>query len=204
MAKFPEPPASLSTIPAAIATLPAATLLWRIYFRGGPQPTAWNSLRAFGPTGARFDHQLPPPAVSTRAILYVAESGPTSFAEVYQDTRVIDRARRQPWLVGFELTRDVILLYLTGAWPTQAGASMAIHSGQRARARRWSQAIYTAYSVEGLLYCSSMNANRPAIALYERALTAIPASPVFHRALADPLLATSIARAARSFNYAVV
>jgi len=205
MAKFPDLPSSLSTIRAVTSALPTGALLWRIYFRGGPHPTAWNSFRAFGPSGARFDHQIAPPSSQAREILYAAQSGPTCFAEVYQDTRVIDRTRRDPWLVGFELARSVVLLDLTGTWPTQAGASMAIHSGPRSRARRWSQAIYSAYpTVEGLLYCSSMNANKPAVALYERARTALPARPMFHRSIGDPLLAPAVARAAQAFNYAIV
>ena len=82
---------------------------------------------------------------------------------------------------------------------------MSIHSGPRPRARSWSRAIHAAYrTVDGLQYCSSMDANRPAIALYERAATALPPSPVFHRALADPLLTAAVAHAAQRFNYAVV
>lgn len=205
MARFPEPPATLAPLPAITKALPAGTLLWRVYFQGGPHPTGWDAFRAFGPTGSRFDHHRPPPSVQTRAILYAAVSGPTCLAEVFQDTRIIDRSRRSPWLVGFELTRSVELLDLAGNWPTTAGASMAIDTGPRTRARRWSQRIYTAYpKIEGLHYYSSMNANKPAIALYERATSAMPASPVLHRALADPLLAPTISRAALQFDYGVV
>jgi len=205
MPKFPEPPATLATLPAITKTLSAGALLWRVYFRAGPHPTTWSAFRAFGPSGGRFDHHLPPPSVQTRAVLYAAASGPTSLAEVFQDTRIIDRNRRGPWLVGFELTRSVDLLDLTGNWPTTAGASMAINTGPRGRARRWSRAVYAAYpSIQGLYYCSSMDANQPAIALYERATSALPASPVFHRALADPLIAPTISRAALRFNYGVV
>ncbi len=156
MAKFPEPPpaAQLAVIPPAHHVLPAGTRCWRIYFRGGPYPTAWNALRGYGPTTARFDHHL---------------------------------------------------LDLTGSWPTRAGASMAINSGPRPRARRWSQAIYAAYpAVEGLYYASSLDANRPAVMLYERAASALPRRPAFHRALADPTLTAAIVRAARRFNYIAI
>ena len=52
---------------------------------------------------------------------------------------------------------------------------MAINSGSRAKARKWSRAIYSAYaSVEGLFYCSAMHGNRPAVALYDRATSAMP------------------------------
>jgi hypothetical protein len=81
---------------------------------------------------------------------------------------------------------------------------MAINSGPRARARRWSRAIYDAYpALEGLLYASSMDGNRPAVALYERA-DALPARPVFHRALADAAMTSVVAEAAAEFNFAVV
>lgn len=135
-------------------------------------------------------------------IFYCAEHGPTCLAEVFQDVRVIDRSARDPWLVGFSLVRDVALLDLTGTWPTRAGASMAINSGPRPRAQRWSQAIYEAYpDLEGIYYPSSMHANRPAIALYERALTALPRAPVFHRPLADPALLSVLRHAARELGY---
>ena len=79
---------------------------------------------------------------------------------------------------------------------------MAINSGQRDRARRWSQAIYQAYpDAQGLWYAFSMHSNRPAVALYERAETSIPATPFFHRALADPLLLMALQNAANVLGY---
>ncbi len=66
---------------------------------------------------------------------------------------------------------------------------MALSSGARPRARRWSRAIYEAFpQVQGLLYPSSMYAHRPAVALYERATAAMPKRPTFHRPLTDPAL----------------
>jgi hypothetical protein len=82
---------------------------------------------------------------------------------------------------------------------------MAINSGPRPRARRWSRAIYAAYPhLGGLHYASSMNANAPAIVLYERAAHVMPGRPVFHRALADAALSTVVARAATQVDYAIV
>jgi len=131
VAKFPEPPpaAELARVPPARKRLPAGTWAWRVYRRGGRHPTLWDRLRDFGPTAARFDHHLPPPRVQERAILYAAGHGPTALAEAFQDTRLIDRAARDPWLAGFRLARPVTLLDLTGAWPTRAGASMALAAG---------------------------------------------------------------------------
>lgn len=82
---------------------------------------------------------------------------------------------------------------------------MAIASGPRSRARLWSQAIYAAFpQIDGLLYGSSMNANAPSVALYERALTAMPAAPVFHRQLADPAVLTLLKNACNAVNYILV
>ena len=93
--------------------------------------------------------------IQRRAVTYLAENGQTCLAEVYQDTRTIDRRRDNPWLVRFETVREVSLLNLTDLWPTRVGASMMINSGSRAKAGKWSRAIYSAYTdVEGLLYCS--------------------------------------------------
>ena len=203
----PAPPvATLQRIAPAIHVLRSGTLLWRIHFRSGAHPSRWNGFRSFGPTNARFDHH-PPPAKRhrTRAILYASESGPTSLAEVFQDARVIDRRANSPALAAFRLTRDVPLLDLTGTWPTRAGASMAIHSGSRAKARAWSRAIYSAYPrIEGLLYASSMNANQPAFALYERARSALPAAPALDLPLTAPGILAPLAAAAIEFGYALM
>jgi hypothetical protein len=207
MAKFPEPPPAdvLAALGPDIHVAPLGTRLWRIYFSAGAHPVAWNTFRYFGPTTSRFDHHLPPRAEQDRGILYGAMYGDTTFAEVFRETRVIDRRRGAPWLVAFDLGRPVSLLDLTGSWPTSAGASMAINPGQRPRARRWSQQIYEAYpDIEGVWYASSMDGNRPAVALYERALDAMPRRPAFHRALADPVLDAIVMRAGGKFKYDVI
>jgi hypothetical protein len=84
-------------------------------------------------------------------------------------------------------------------------SSDAITSGQRARARRWSQAIYTVFpDVDGLLYGSSMNANHLCVALYERARGAMPGRPVFYRLLSDPAVLTVLKNACAAVGYALV
>jgi hypothetical protein len=203
------PPPSVATLRAIareIHVLPAGAVLWRIYFRAGAHPSRWNGFRTFGPTNARFDHHQPPARRHrTRAILYASDAGPTSLAEVFQQTRVIDRFADSPALAAFQLTRDLQLLDLTGAWPTRAGTSMAINSGSRAKARAWSRAIYTAYpNVEGLRYASSMNANQPAFALYERARSALPAASALDLPLSAAALTAPLAAAAGRFGYALV
>jgi hypothetical protein len=206
--KFPDPPAAgglAARLPAEVTSLPAGEVLWRIYCRGGQHPSGWRDFRRWGPVrNGRYDHHAEPPREQRRGILYTAVHIPTCLAEVFQDSRTIERSRNRPWLVGFALARDVTLLDLTGTWPTRAGASMAIHSGRRDRARAWSRRIYEDYrALDGLRYPSSMGGNQPIVALYERAADAVPPRPVFHRALADPALDRAVVQAAAAFGYVV-
>jgi hypothetical protein len=203
--KLPEPP-DLKRIPPLWYDLPTGSLLWRLYSRGGGHSITWNHFRTYGPLStARFDHHFPPAREQERGILYLALSGPTCLAEAFQASRTIDVWHNEPWLVAFETTRPLRLLDLSGAWVTQAGGSMAINSGRRDRARRWSQAIYAAYSeAKGLWYPSSMDANRPCVTLDERAADSLPIRPAFHAALADPTLAVVIQNSALRFGYRLV
>jgi hypothetical protein len=135
--------------------------------------------------------------------MYAARDIATCVAEVFQAARFVDVVSRTPWLIGFELASDVTLLDFSGTWPTAAGASIAINSGPRPRAQRWSRAIYDAYpKVQGIWYPSSMHANQPAVALYERATHALPGAPIFHRPLADPALRRVVGAIAHSLGYA--
>jgi hypothetical protein len=201
MPKFPEPPApaKLAAVAPALHVLPSGTWIWRLYFQAGAHPTTWKQFRAWGPTAARFDHHVPPPSIQEREILYGAvgpQAAATAVAEAFQANRVVERVRRAPTWVAFATTSDLALLDLTGTWPTRAGASMAIASGRRDRARRWSRAVHTAYPhVQGLFYCSSMNANEPCVALYERAIRVMPSNPEFHRLLSDPIVLTMLENA---------
>lgn len=200
--KFPPPPSELTLAPE-IRLLEAGEELWRIYFQGGRHPTGWSFFRSFGPTTSRFDHHLA--ESPERRILYAAPEVVTCLAEVFQEPRIIDREARAPWLVGFRLARPLALLDLTGTWPTRVGASMAIGSGPRPRAQRWSRAIYASYpEIDGVYYSSSMHANRPAVALYERAEDALPGAPTFHRPLRDPALLEALKKAAIQLGYELV
>ena len=208
MPKFPEPPGvdELRELHADVLVLPTETWIWRIYFRVPPGRGGWNVFRGFGPVGkSRFDHQVPPPRVQERKLLYAAAEPLTCIAEVFQADRIIDANKGDPWLVGIAVERDLQMLDLTGRWPTAAGASMTLNSGARERAQEWSRVIYEAYpQIDGLWYGSSMNANLPSIALYERAENAMPESPIFHRPLSDPVLASTLGSAARRFGYDLI
>lgn len=211
MAKLPRRPDlyRLVALTPPVRTVPAGTLLWCVYFRGGAHPVDWSDFRHFGPLPqGRFDHHVPDarerPRLQARGVLYAATEAPTCFAEVFQQTRLIDRANKHPWLVAWETQAPVDLLDVTGHFPTQAGASMALMTGPRPTARRWAQAFYDAYpALQGLYYPSSMHANRPALVLNERAQAAglLPARPSFHRALADETLLTVVRNVARALGY---
>lgn len=208
MPKLPHPPpaADLSKIEPEIKRLAAGTRVWRVYFRGRHHPGLWNQMRTFGPTTARFDHQIPDaagkPWEQSRAIQYLSLDGVTPLAEVFQNTRVIDRTAHSPWLVAYELAAGLELLDLTGSYPTRAGASMLINCGSRPRARAWSRAFYDAYTrIHGLYYASCMHQSSPSLALYERAAPAIPTHPSFHRALSDQALRLLLRNAAVTLNY---
>ena len=119
-------------------------------------------------------------------MLYCAVDGTTCMAEVFQQTRRIDRVRDAPWLAVFELRQPLRLLDLRRGLCHPVGASMAINTGSRVRAREWAQRFYEAFDdLQGIYYASSMHANQGAIALNERALHAVAEHPMFNRALAD-------------------
>jgi hypothetical protein len=203
--KLPPPPRELPKLRRRdVSTLAAGTVCWRVYRAGGPHPAAWSDLRHYGPAATgRFDHQEPPPHDDpARAIVYVALDAVGALAESFQAARLIDRGRQSPWLVGFELTTAVPLLDLTRLWPTRAGASQSIATGRRATAQAWSRRIYREYpEVAGLLYRSSMAGGSLNVALYERAVPAIPSSPAIHLPLRHPGLSLPLARAATRLGY---
>ena len=213
MAKFPEPPSTdaLEAIEPVTRTLPAGTTLVRVFFAGGEHPGDWNRFRHFGPTASRFDHHLPGPdgetdaSVQERGILYVAlgdRAFPTALAEVFQTGRTIDRRSRDPAVAFFSTSAPLVLLDLTTAFATRIGASMAINTGPRSRARRWARRLHAAYpDAHGIHYPSSMNANEPAAALFERAAQALPLEPDLLRPLADPRLTRVVRETATLIGY---
>ena len=214
MAKLPNPPdaARLRKIEPDLSELDHSTQLWRVYFASGPFPTTWYSMRHVGPTTSRFDHHLDPPGLSgpqERGVTYVAGDPVTALAETFQNGRIIDLRRHDPWLAAFSLDSQeapLALLDLTGPFATRMGASMAICSGPRPRARAWARRLYDAYpDAHGIKYCSSMHANNPCFALNERAQWAItPQSKlIFNRSLADAGILHRITTAALRLGYVV-
>jgi RES domain len=208
VAKFPGPPgvARLRDITPQTRILAADTILARIYFAGGPHPSRWNQFRSVGPTAARWDHHLPNargvPVEQNRAVFYCAPDIGTCAAEIFQATRRIDRTRNAPGLVVLALRESVTLLDVRGTFATTIGASTAIHSGPRSRARAWARELYEAYpDIQGLYYGSSMNGHAPAVTLNERAQQTMPEQPQFHRALNDDLLVETLQQIALHLSY---
>jgi RES domain len=126
----------------------------------------------------------------------------TCVAESFQASRVLDRRTGRPWLVVIAPTRVLRLFDLTGTWPTRAGASQAISSWPRDRARAWARAIHGAYDdIDGLWYRSSMDSGHPALCLWEAGRDAIPTSPLANLPLDSPGLTLPLARACRAVGY---
>ena len=210
MAKFPSSPGvhALARLTPAISMLGPGTQLARIYYSRGDHPQIWNQFRHFGSLNSRWDHHLAnsegKPEIQARGVYYAARDAKTCLAEAFQATRLIDRLFKEPWLVVFELSKPVRLLDLTADFATRMGASMAIHSGSRGRARGWARDWYEACpEIQGISYAASMHGGQPAIAFNERALMApfFPAHPLFHRALADDILLNPLKRAASELGY---
>ena len=212
MAKFPNSPGAgaLAGLTPATSILPARSPLARVYYSRGAHPQVWNRFRHVGPLNSRWDHHLPDrdgnAEHQVRGIYYAARDAKTCLAESFQATRRIDRVYQAPWLVVFETQAPLLLLDLTGDFATRMGASMAIHSGSRGRARGWARDLYEAFPpFQGILYAASMHGGRPAIALNERALREplFPAHPLFHRALSDDTLLDPLKHAANELGYAM-
>jgi hypothetical protein len=202
---LPPAPKKFPVAPEAYR-LEAGVMLWRIYFRAGQRATAWNAFRHLGPTNSRFNHHTFPKRIQDRGIIYATTGRDaicTALAETFQDTRLIDRYRDEPWIVGFSLAKDLILLNTGGSWPVRAGGNMAINSGSRKNARDWSRAIYRSYpNIRGIFYPSSLT-NQPCVALYERAAKNLPVMPAFNESLASPKLFAGLTQLASRLNYAL-
>jgi len=174
---------------------------------GGPYPMAWSDFRYHGPTSCRFDHQLEEGSTD-RGIFYGAmgsSSFQTCLAEVYQQNRVIDVVHHLPAVSLFASVEQITLLDLSGDFATRVGASAAINTGSRSRARKWAQLLYDAYpECQGIQYLSSMNQGAVALAIFERAAPAMPFSNLNSRELRDRAYKSAVENAAANLGYEVV
>jgi len=144
MVKLPRhPPYELTLQDSDLVHLGTHQVLWRVHSTSGPCVLPWDGLRHVGPTTGRWDPQVPPPGTSARGVLYAALDVTTVVAEVFQDTRVVDRVTWSPHLTGWHPARDLTLLDLTGAWPVRQGASHVLTAGRRSVCRPWTRARST-------------------------------------------------------------
>lgn len=217
MARLPQPPdpsvlADLLRPDEDLVALDPSIPLVRIFTAAGRHPQQWNSFRRSGPLPhARFDpHQPGPRGRPTddpdNGVLYFGLSVRTSVAEVFQDTSVVDRVTRRPFLVVFRPTRPLRLLDLVGLWPTRAGASQEISSGARDRTQEWARAIRVAYpDLDGIWYRSSMDAGHPAVCLWDPPSgTALPEHPDALIQLDNPGLDVPLSRICTELNYSLL
>jgi RES domain-containing protein len=211
VAKFPQPPDAATLVQRApigagdVVSIGPGDLLWRVHRTAGAHVYAWNQLRVFGPANARFDPQpLPRAEHPGNGVLYVATSAVAALAEAFQLRRAIDRYTDRPYLVGLRLARPVRLLDLGALWPTRAGASQALNTGARPRARAWARVIRQAFpDLEGVIWPSSMAGGSRCIALWQPAVDALPAEPDVSIALDSPALLGALKRAADQLGYQV-
>jgi hypothetical protein len=79
---------------------------------------------------------------------------------------------------------------------------MNINSGPRQHCRAWLRTIHELYEeVEVITYCSSMNANQSAVALYERAENALPPHPRVNIPLSHPAIRFELERITGESDY---
>lgn len=211
MAKLPKPPnlVAVGIRPEELRSVAATDTWWRAYSTAGTATTPWNEPRYWGPVKARFEPHEPPTRMHIdRAVWYAAARPRTAIAEVFQRTRVV-RRRPTMYLAAVQLSRDVVLLDVTGddghgAWVTRSGASMALSTGRHDYASAWARAICEAFpTLDGIAYRASMEGGL-AVALFHPAADAMPSMPLTNRSLADPALTTRLAHVCDEIGYRLV
>lgn len=217
--RLPRRPAATPPLrPTDIRTHPIGTALGRLYFAGGPHPSAWNTFRYFGPVPTmRFDHHPPPardhPALS---ISYAAPSRSrrnrrldplvAAVRETFAPSGIIDVTTGAPWFCLWSPSRALRLLdVVDGPWVARVGGNAAIASGARRTARAWSRDIHAAYAdVDGIYYQTSSTPQMRSAALYERARPALPAAPELDLPLSHPGLRAALRRIADDYDMYLV
>jgi hypothetical protein len=194
----------LRAIGPDLVDLTPTTPVWRVHQLLGPHPTSWDELRRYGPlTSARFDPHPEPPGTRPTGVVYLASDVPTALAEVYQETRVVQRGFRGAQLTAWFPARTLRVLDLTDVWPTRAGTSHSLNSGRKDYTRSWARAVTTAWpDLDGMVY-TGMTGRRCWV-LYSPASDAFPSAPEFSHPLAAAALGPALAAAARQIGYLLV
>lgn len=205
MVKLPQHPlGQLQRLPEDLRTL-SGRPIWRVHRTSGAYVIPWNQLRHYGPIDTmRFDHHDPPPHTQAKGISYNALDVPTVLAEVFQQTRVINRTKGDPYLTGWTPTRDLALLDLTGNWPIRNGASYTINTGRKDHCRAWARAITAAWpDLDGLWHNSSVT-GQTVVTLFETTADAFPTTPIFSNPLTHAGLFSILSTAAAWIGYTLL
>lgn len=206
VAEFPPNPLDVDFTSKQVKTF--RETLWRIFVTTGDHALAWNELRHYGPLDdMRFDpHPLPKDRHDV-GVLYSSTSPETAFAEVFQDTRIIDRADKGRTLVSWTPTRDLMLLDLTTNFPVRNGAAAAMMMDDKRHTQNWARGIYEQLGtkVDGLWHLSSIT-SEPMVTLFSRTEVhaAFPIHPDTRAALADAAADVDVEIAADYLNYGVL
>lgn len=207
-AKLPLPPHVL-TIDRRKHVIAFTGALWRVHATEGDHPQHWDELRTFGPIpGMRFDPQPPPMADHPgNGVMYTAASPVTAIAEVYQETRVIDRGYRGNTLAGWQPTRTLELLDLTSRWPVANKGVAAMQMSDKERTSAWSSAINAQFGafLDGLYHHSSVD-GQVMITLFNRSemYSSFPSRPSFSAPLSSAACDAIILDATDELDYLVL
>lgn len=182
--------------------------LFRVHYSSGAYPAAWNEFRTYGPLErSRFDpHPLPPGEHPGYGVIYTAPDHATALAEVSHPAGKINLSARTPILSGWQSTRPLRLLDLTGDWPARNGASRALQYAPRSTCRAWARAIkqQAGADTDGLLAEGTLIAHSLIVVLFQPATPHLPPAPELSRALSDPAIAPLIAHAAKRAGLGIV
>lgn len=152
----------------------------------------------------RWDpHPAGQPSTHAEGILYTALDIATGLAEAYQLTRLIETRAGAPALTGWQPSRPLRLLDLSGTWLLRNGASTALLAAPRSTCRRWARAIHTNWpDIDGLHVPSTLT-GRPNVVLWNPAVNSLPTMPGFSRPLTHPLVWSIAQEAANEIGYRI-
>ncbi|MFW0790769.1 RES family NAD+ phosphorylase [Gordonia sp. CPCC 205333] len=179
--------------------------VWRVHATVGSHVLPWDAHRTWGPV-LRFDqHPLPVGEHPRYGIWYGAADPRGALAEVFQETRVIDRHTDAKYLTGLRFTRPLRLLDVGGigvaTWITRAGGNHGLDSAPHRRSQQWARAIHSAFDeIDGIAYRGRF-AGGTCVALFERTAGDFPANPLISLPLSHPGLEGRIATAAMDLGY---
>jgi hypothetical protein len=161
------PPAALPPDPPLHELQPGDRLV-RFY---NPAHGPWHAQRFYGPLAeTRFDHHLPPLAVSPdRSVWYAAGSLIGAVAESFGNLRFVDKGAQRKVCVA-SVRVPVPLLDLVGVAPRVFGLDQRIGtSTDYGRTQEWARAFYDAYGdIRGLRW-RGRQAGALCVALTDRA-----------------------------------